>query len=145
MNRPDDWASAIYRAPEKEKVGVPKRAPVTYSGQAIPAEGVKTLGFDARGLHTEVAEDMVAKRVETDRSVRYFAKFSTAGSDIGHLFNPVGLYFRPAEVKRDQAKTGRARYEFRQLPETAFHEYMKFLQTRVESFLRSAERQVLDA
>jgi hypothetical protein len=148
--RPDHLQSSIYVMPERarsgRKVGRGKevvRAEMSHGD--VEPNGPRTLGFDAKGLHTDEADDMVAKRVETDRSVRFFVKFSTSGHDIGHMFNPFGIYFRPEEVRRDQAKTGRARYEYRQVPERAFADYLHFLTSRVESFLRNAERQVLDA
>lgn len=144
-DRPDDLASAIYVAPRPDRPRPGRRTPIGYSGAVPPPAAAKAILFDDRGGCTESEEDAVAMRAETGRGVSYHVKFSTGGPDIGHMYNPVGLYFRPAEAKRYQAKTGRARYEFRRVPERAFGDYLQFLRSRTESFLRNAERQVLDA
>jgi hypothetical protein len=144
-DRPDRLETGVYRMPPREDAARPRRAPVTFSGGDVPSDTEVVVGFDLKGLPTDDADSFAAKRVEAERGTRHYVKFSTSGSDIGRMLNPFGLYFSQNVLRHDEAKTGRPRYEFKRVPEPAFREYVRFLQTRVESHLRNAERMVLDA
>jgi hypothetical protein len=128
-----------------KKKGLPRVPVRTYSGGEVPREDEIIIGFDASGSYTDQPDDVCCKRVQTDRSIRYYIKFCTMGTETGRMLNPVGMYFRKDQVSSSDPRTGRLRYEFRGVGEGPFRDYLKFLSTKNESYLRSAERQVLDA
>lgn len=145
-DRPDRLETALYSNPMRNQPrAAPRRNPQTYSGGAVPDDNSITIGFDHQGNYTESVDDYLAKRVETIRSVRYYVLFGTTGPDIGRMVNPRGLYFNMDDIRKVNNQRGRGRYEFRVVPESSFREYLKFLTSRTESYLRNAERQVLDA
>ncbi len=146
MNRPDIDDKGIFRPEPRDSGPTRRRPPRFYDGTADVSEATYEIGFDRDGNYTADAESACCKRVDRGQGkVAYYVKFSTAGHDVGHMMNPMGLYFRPDRVAVSEAKTGRARYMFKQVPETAFRDYLQFLHSKNERYLRSAERQVLDA
>lgn len=145
-DRPDRHEDSLYSNPVADRTGPGgRREMVGYSGGEVPQEGSTALGFDLSGQYSEDDGKVVAKRVESGGGVRCYVLSSTTGTDAGRLMNPYGLYFDENDISRFHAQKGRARYEFRRVSEDAFEDYLRFLRTRIESHLRSAERRVLDA
>lgn len=137
--------NGIYNPGPLKKKGLPRNSLRTYSGDVIPYEDEVIIGFDTSGDYTDQPDDVCCKRVQTERSIRYYIKFCTMGTETGRMMNPVGMYFRKDQIATADPRTGRHRYEFRLVAEGAFRDYLKFLSTKNESYLRNAERQVLDA
>lgn len=148
-DRPDQYQNALHAASPRVRArsATPDhRVPRTYSGGEMPMEESTSIGFDTHGNFTEDESSQVAKRLVVDGGDdRCYVLISTVGYDVGRLLNPYALYFRKEDVGMGHSKTGRSRYEFRQVSAAAFEDYMCFLRTRLETHLRNAERQVLDA
>jgi len=58
----------------------------------------------------------------------------------GRLFNPYGLFSEGMENKQ---KVGRPTWKFRTTTRSVFNNYVRFLATRNETFLRTAEREMI--
>jgi hypothetical protein len=145
-DRPDRHEDAVYSNPLAGRRGPGgRRELVAYSGGEVPTAESVSLGFDINGQFSDDPNRVVAKRVQSSERVRCYVLTGTTGTDAGRLLNPYGLYFDENDISRFHAQKGRARYEFRRVSEPAFEDYMRFLRTRIESHLRSAERSVLDA
>jgi hypothetical protein len=146
MSKRDDLDDkGVYNPPPRTKGPARSRLPRTYEGGPLLPDNEIAISFDRDGNYTDNLDLAYCKRVQTEQRVRHYVKFSTGGHDVGHMMNPVGLYFRPDRVAVSEAKTGRARYVFKAVSEAAFRDYLRFLTTKNETFLRSAERRVLDA
>lgn len=100
---------------------------------------------DTKGLGTSDLNRAVAKRVLDREGIHHYIKFSTMGFDRGHMLNPYGMYFKQHELSAAESKIGKRKYEYRLVPSEAFQEYVEFLKTRNEAYLRNAERRILDA
>jgi hypothetical protein len=139
--RPDDYTLSIHTS----------KRPVSTRTRRRPSDGlvepapVDTIFYGINGQPTLATDEVIAKITMVSEVHRFYLLFSTSGHDIGHMVNPYGIYFNKNDLKREQAKTGRDRYEFREVSEDTFNKYIDFLITRNESFLRVAERMVLDA
>lgn len=142
--RPDNWENSIHRAVRPLRGRRGREGVTQYVSGEMPADGRVEIHFDARGDYSPSSVGCVAKRVQTERTDGFYVLFGTAGPDQGRMLNPMGLYFDPADLHREDVRRGRARYEFKKVSESAFKDYLRFLQTRTEAFLRNAERQVLD-
>lgn len=97
--------------------------------------------FNLEGKSTDSADvDVVAKKVidKTNKTMRHLAKTGTIGHCNGKLFNPFSPYSVRGE--HNHVKGGRALYEFREIPKECFYQYVNFLQTKNEAYLRFAER-----
>lgn len=143
--REDLEDKGIYTPPPRTRGPGRARPPRTYDGGSMPADGEVVICFDADGDYTGDPDLACCKQVRTERGLRHYVKFSTAGHDVGRMLNPVGLYFRRDRAAASDPRTGRTRYVFRAVSEAAFKDYLHFLTTKNETFLRSAERLVLDA
>ena len=58
----------------------------------------------------------------------------------GRLFNPYGLYSEDMETKQ---RVGRPTWKFITTNENNFKNYVKFLTTKYEIFLKNAEREII--
>lgn len=58
----------------------------------------------------------------------------------GKLFNPYGLFSEGMEKKQ---RVGRPTWKFRSVSRAIFNNYVRFLSTRNETFLRNAEREMI--
>ena len=97
--------------------------------------------YNINGSSTDCDDkDVVAKKVEdkTNNRTRYLVKTGTFGHGAGKLLNPLGVFY----VKGEHCghRDGREMYEFREVPKESYYQYINFLQTKNESFLRFAER-----
>lgn len=143
--RPDLLETGIFNPPARptsRRVQAPARL---YGGDPVPAPKMTTLGFSIKGEYTEDETGMCAKRQEADGKIYYFVKFSTSGFDIGRPLDPWGMYFKKEDLNKDSARIGRPRYDYRQVSESAFRDYLHYLTTHDTTYLKSTERQVLDA
>lgn len=75
----------------------------------------------------------------------YFVKFATAGSASGKMLNPWGPNYQPGDEFKFETQMGRKKYEFRQVGEEIFHNYIQFLRTRNERYILIAEREINNA
>lgn len=67
---------------------------------------------------------------------RYLVKIS----EHGRLFNPYGLYSEGMETKK---RVGRPTWKFRSTTKECFNNYITFLRTKNEIFLKHAERELI--
>lgn len=135
---------AIHRFERPSKPGF-KVGPPRYVSKDLPfKEQGESLCFDVRGVWTADQERCAAKRVKTNRGIHYFVKWCLEGPDKGHLLNPYSIYFREGDDIKMEQRRGRLRYEFKQVSETAFNNYIKFLQTKLYALCQAAEREILN-
>lgn len=142
--RPDLIDRGIFEMTGRTRQEAGRMAPRLYEGGELPADNPSTLALDAKGNYTDEEASAVAKRVERGGKVRYYVKFSTDGLDRGRILDPRGMYFEPRHLGKTQARKGREKYEFREVGEPAFRDYIQYLASQNATFLRSAERQALN-
>jgi hypothetical protein len=99
-------------------------------------------------INSEVKEDgphTLAKMVVSDNT-RYFCKFNTHGVEAGHLVNPWSMYAEenPNFTNAINARTGKALHEYKEVSETIFNLYVKYLSSRSDVHYRQAERMALE-
>jgi hypothetical protein len=83
---------------------------------------------------------LVKKIKIKDKKNKYYLIFSL---DF-HLYNPWGMY-NSGKLKNYMSKTGKSFWAFKEVAETTFNRYMRFLETKNESHLLIAERETKDA
>lgn len=143
--RPDQWEQGVFVRPERPDRRKVRPDKNLFGGEEIAVPVTTVIMFNISGKVTEKKDDACAKCEETDGHVRFFTKFSTDGYDKGQLLDPWGVYFKPSDLTKLAINAGRSKYEYRQVKESAFHDYLHYLTTHDPRYLRSAERQVLDA
>lgn len=99
-------------------------------------------------INYEVKEDgpnTFAKMVVGD-NIRYFCKFNTYGIEAGHLVNPWSMYAEdtPNFTNAINQRTGKALHEYREVSETIFSLYIRYLSSRSDVHYRQAERMALE-
>lgn len=109
-----------------------------------PKDEGETFCYDIQGRWTDDEEKCAAKRVQGRHGVTLFAKWCMEGPDKGHLLNPNSIYFREGDDVRLESRRGQRRYEFRKVSQTAFDNYISFLQTKTFRFCQAAEREILN-
>lgn len=79
---------------------------------------------------------------KTTGTKRFYVKRAAFGPEGGKLYNPWSVF----GVKNDHLKQrdGRAAYSLKPVSQVSFYQYVEFLKTRNEAFLRSAERSAED-
>lgn len=82
------------------------------------------------------------KREYPNGRKEYYVKFATAGSGVGRMLNPWGVYYKDGDDVKYEKTMGRKRYEFKKVQENIFDSYMNFLRTRNERYILVAEREV---
>lgn len=119
--------------------------PVPTSPELPPNQQGDTVCYDTQGLVAADDINCAAKFVK-DRfgRVRHFVKWCLEGPDKGHLLNPYSIYYRDGDDRREAARRGQRRYEFKPVTESAFNHYLRFLKTRTYVFCQAAEREILD-
>jgi hypothetical protein len=87
-------------------------------------------------------EGAFAKKVvdEKNNVGSYFIKVGTTGPAVGRLLNPWGVNYREGDDVKYESQMGRHRYEFERVSKEVFEAYIKFLKTRNERYLLTAER-----
>lgn len=136
---------AIFTFERPNNKGGFKTGPPRFVSTELPPEQQgESLCFDIWGQLTKDERGCAAKKVTKSKNVRYFAKWGTSGSNKGHLLNPNSLYFTEGDEKRVESRRGGMLYEFKLISETAFHNYVKFLQTKTFVFYQAAEREILN-
>jgi hypothetical protein len=101
--------------------------------------------FKDYGELTENTEGAYALRQEyTNGRKKYFIKFATAGPGIGQILNPWASYYREGDDTKYEKQMGRRRYEFREVSEEIFSEYLKFLKTRNDRYMIALIREFRD-
>lgn len=100
-----------------------------------------SVGFTIGGAIVAIdAPACFAKQV-TDTAtgnVKYFVKTGNVGAEAGRLFNPASLNLRAGDEGRK--RDGQGRYVFRKVNKEVYEQYLLFLRTRNQQFLRRAER-----
>lgn len=101
--------------------------------------------YKERGQITEDTNSSYAmKKKYPAGNTEYFIKFGTAGPGVGKMLNPWGFYYREGDEAKYEAQMGRKTYEFLRVSEETFISYLKFLETRNERYILSAQREVND-
>lgn len=85
--------------------------------------------------YAEDSKDACAKMTIVGNKVTYFVK---AGHG-GHFYNPIGMY---TAVGRERRIKGRDEWEFIKVSRPAFDMYVRFLTTKSNRYLVTAEREV---
>jgi hypothetical protein len=101
------------------------------------------------GVQCELSEDgahSLAKVVTTDESSRYFCKFNTCGIEAGHLVNPWSMYADDLLDFKNTVnqRTGKQLQQYREVSETIFQLYVRYLTSRSDVHYRQAERMALE-
>lgn len=99
----------------------------------------QTFYYDADGNITEKeSPSSVAKMyVRYDELRRYYIKAGRAGQ----LINTVAADFNRGDSVA--VKDGRVKYEYKETSEEVFENYLKFLKTKLEVYLKQAQRATL--
>jgi hypothetical protein len=94
------------------------------------------------GIVPSGTEGAFAKKVvdEKNNVESYFIKVGTTGPAVGRLLNPWGVNYREGDDVKYESQMGRYRYEFERVSKEVFEAYIKFLKTRNERYLLTAER-----
>lgn len=145
--RPDLLDNGVFRRTPADKATPAARTPQLLGEANLQEDLPQTTSYfvDTRGQATIHEADSVAKVDTTAGRDAYFVKFATGGVSRGTLCNPRGMYFEGRHLQTDERRSGRARYEFRQVNKEVFDDYMNYLVGHDATFLRRAERAVLDA
>lgn len=143
--RPDLLDNGIFEMPGRQKREKGRDPAYLYEGGELPADNPKTLALNISGSYTDDEDAAVAKRVESGKGkVRYFIKFSSSGSDMGHMCDPHGMYFEKRHLTQSTNRRGGNKYEFKEVNMSTFRDYVNYLTSKNATYLRSAERQVID-
>jgi hypothetical protein len=135
---------ATFRFDRPSKPGF-KTGPPLFVTNEMPANQLgESLCFDTKGEWTKELEKCAAKRVQSSHGIHYFAKWCLEGPDKGHLLNPFSIYFREGDDVKMEQRRGRLRYEFRQVTEAVFNNYINFLKTKLYKYCQAAEGEILD-
>jgi hypothetical protein len=144
--RPDLLDDGVYRVPSREKPRSPRCPPQLISRPEQEPIRRLEIRFDVNGQITPDDSAAVAKRVQDENRVQlYFCKMGTTGHDQGRFVNPRGMYFRMTDLNRSETRLGRERYAWKRVAAEVFSQYLKFLTSKNEQFLRQAERGYHDA
>ncbi len=82
----------------------------------------------------------LAYMVENDGEAKYYAKVAQFGPYVGTLQNPNATFARPEDSREYDNNRGKARYEYKRVPEDVFSFYVRFLKTANEANWREASR-----
>tara|TARA_R110000803_G_scaffold5387_3_gene17739 strand:+ start:424 stop:861 length:438 start_codon:yes stop_codon:yes gene_type:complete len=85
--------------------------------------------------YAEDSTEACAKMVVSGNRISYFVK---AGHG-GHFYNPIGMY---TSTGRERRIKGRDEWDFQKVNKGAFEMYLRFLSTKANRYLVTAEREV---
>lgn len=116
-----------------------------------PETSVKnTLLYTVRGREDFVDDDGffqinfqpvdVAKRNPYVHAIKHQKRFLVKLGENGKLFNPYGPFSEGMETKQ---RVGRPTWKFVNTTESNFKQYITFLKTKNEVFLKNAEREII--
>jgi hypothetical protein len=140
-----DMNPGVFRRPQTEPLI--RRIEPTFVGEASavpPAPGISSILMDADGRPTEEIERAVARCDVADGNARFFVKVSRSGRTVGHLYDPRSMYGKPTDLLSNDSKSGRAAYEFAEVDQLGYDDYLQYLRSGISSFLRRTERRMLD-
>lgn len=102
--------------------------------------------FDKLGKEVDNEEVAFAKETTFESGqVKYYIKFSTRGPDSGLILDPYGPWFNGLNNKIfDKRNNFVSKYEFKNVSKKIFDLYLHFLKTTNHSFLRQAERELIN-
>lgn len=107
---------------------------------------MKNIYYNREGKEISFAESdlkaFCAAKIEGDT---YFLKMATGGQCAGQFYNPYNPFFQPSEENRFNSLKGKPFYEFIRVNEEVFNDYLLFLQTRNQTWLKHAERANVDS
>jgi hypothetical protein len=131
---------------EKKQVNMYDR-PCRYTDGELPADQTgEVVMLDHVGDPTsEEAAASCKVVVNPGEDARFFIKKAMEGPDSGHFLNPHSIYYSPSDATRLDNRRGQKRFEYYAVSKICFDTYVNFLQTRVPSYLRAAEREAFNA
>lgn len=135
-----DLDPGIYAPSKPAGPASPRRRPavlLTDGGLDAPSTRPVVAHFDAAGRPTEDPSAAVARDEVAGGVARCYVKVARKGPLSGRFYDPRGIY-----TTNDLARPGV--YEFREVPESAFLDYVHYLRHHDGTFLRRAESSVLD-
>lgn len=103
--------------------------------------GHQSTGYDGTGKEIDSSSsDCVAKLVTVEKTsvTKRFVRICRRGIDIGTFYNP--QVHAKAELVRFDSHTGRMRYDFTEVSQVAFDNYVAFLKSGNTALLRIAQR-----
>jgi len=103
--------------------------------------GHQSAGYDWSGREIDPScSDCVARRTVVEKTgvTKHFVRVCRRGIDTGTFYNP--QVHPKAELIRSDGHTGRMRYDFTEVSQAAFDNYLSFLKTGNTSLLRVAQR-----
>lgn len=110
--------------------------------QAIPHKN--TVSSEFYGMqgkqHTQDTDEVFAKKVWNGRYFHFYVRHATSGPEAPHLMNPYGVHYVEGDHKHMHNHTGKRKYEYRKVSETAFNLYKLFLETGKQMYYRQADR-----
>ena len=81
-----------------------------------------------------------AKRNPYVHAIKHQSRYLVKLGENGKLFNPYGLYSEGMETKQ---RVGRPTWKFINTTKNNFEQYITFLKTKNEVFLKNAEREII--
>jgi hypothetical protein len=105
-----------------------------------------TTYFGVSGIQKHDGPATLAKQITSGNLNRYFCKFNTHGVEAGHLVNPWSMYADeiPNFTNAVNPRTGKELHEYREVNETTFILYVRYLQSQSSVHYRQAERMALE-
>jgi lysophospholipase L1-like esterase len=103
--------------------------------------------FGINGQQKTDGPHTLAKAVlEAGKRGRYFCKYNTHGVEAGHLVNPWSMYAIDTAnfTNAVNPRTGKELHEYREVSETVFLLYARYLESRSDVHYRQAERLSLE-
>ena len=114
------------------KVETPETCSFTISGKndATSVEGYPI-------ITNEASDFAFAKKIVGVQKTRYFVKMNSSGK----ILNPIGLYSESTHNKQLR-HTGAAEWQYAEVNEKVFTNYLNFLKSRNNAWLLNAEREI---
>lgn len=105
-----------------------------------------TTYFGVSGVQESDGPTTLAKQVTRGTANHYFCKYNTHGVEAGHLVNPWSMYADeiPNFTNAINPRTGKQLHEYREVNETVFILYVRYLQSQSSVHYRQAERMALE-
>jgi hypothetical protein len=144
MSKKEVEESKLYFVPAKAEK--PLKGKTTYLdgikiNKVVSSEGAVSICYGENATELPDGKGVFAKKItySSGRS-EHFILFATIGANINKMINPWGLYYNSGDEVKYEKQMGRNKYEYRKVSEEVFQTYIKFLETRAQRYILTAER-----
>ena len=141
-----DMDTGIFRPEKPSTPAFSRRKPIILGEGSVtaPVAGSLVVNFDVNGRPTDNTDRIFARSTVSEGKSKFEIKAGTSGPNQNKFADPLGMYFTLDDLLINNRRGGKALYEFVRVSQTAFDDYIHYLQRRDAEFLRRSERSSLD-